>query len=157
MFYPLLKRFTYFPQVGLGLAFTWGIPMAFAAETHTVPIAGWMLFFTGAIWPIVYDTFYAMVDRDDDVKAGVKSTAIIFGQFDRQIIGVMQAVFLVGMFLVGRVFQLGYFYYYGLVVVALLFVYQQWLVRNREPACCFKAFLHNHWVGLVIFLGIVLG
>ena len=157
VFYPLMKRVTYFPQAGLGLAFTWGIPMAFAAELDAVPWTGWLLFFTGALWPMIYDTFYAMVDREDDIKVGIKSTAILFGQFDRWIVGLLQVLFLILLWMVGYLFRLNLFYEISLIGVSMLFLYQQWLVQWRDREHCFQAFLNNHWVGLVIFLGIVLG
>ena len=155
--YPLLKRFTYFPQVGLGFAFAWGIPMAFAAEMNIVPWSGWLLFFAGALWPVIYDTFYAMVDREEDIKVGIKSTAICFGRLDRWIIVVLQTWFLCLMWLVGHVFKLNGFYNMSLLVVALLFLYQQWLVGHRCRKYYFRAFLNNHWVGLAIFAGILVG
>lgn len=156
-FYPFMKRFTYLPQVGLGIAFSWGIPMAFAAQTNSISWQGWVLFFAATLWPIIYDTFYAMTDRLDDIKIGIKSTAILFGQFDKIIIGLLQIVFLLLLVLVGFSFHLKLFYYIGLLFVALLFIYQQILIRRRQPDKCFKAFLNNNWVGCVIFLAIILG
>ncbi len=156
MIYPFMKRFTNLPQVGLSLAYSWGVPMAFAAETNTVPLAAWMLFFTAIVWPVIFDTFYAMVDRDDDVKIGIKSTAILFGKNDKLMIGVLQMLFLLSLIMVGYIFNLNAFYFLSLLIAALLFLYQQVLIKNRDREQCFKAFLNNHWVGLVIFLGIAL-
>jgi 4-hydroxybenzoate polyprenyltransferase len=155
--YPFMKRFTHLPQVGLGLAFSWGVPMAFAAENNTIPFSAWVLFFTAILWPVIYDTMYAMTDRDDDVKIGLKSTAILFAGFDRLIIGVLQSVFLLGLLYVGVLFKLNNYYNLSLVMVAGFFVYQQILIKNRDRQRCFQAFLNNHWVGLVIFVGILLG
>jgi 4-hydroxybenzoate polyprenyltransferase len=154
--YPFLKRVTNLPQFGLGLAFTWGVPMAFAAVTNEVSPAAWFLFLTGMIWPVMYDTMYAMVDRDDDVKIGVKSTAILFGQWDKAIITGLQMVFLAMLVLVGQLFQLQKIYYISLFISSLFFIYQQYLIKDRERMACFRAFLNNNWVGLIIFLGIML-
>ncbi len=155
--YPFMKRFTHLPQVGLGLAFSWGIPMAFAAENNAIPLAAWVLYFTAILWPVIYDTMYAMTDRDDDLKVGIKSTAILFATWDTVIIAVLQMVFLCGLIYVGCLFRLTMNYYASLLLVAGFFCYQQVLMKNRERTQCFKAFLNNHWVGLIIFVGIVLG
>jgi len=155
-FYPFMKRFTYFPQLGLGLAFTWGIPMAFAAETGEVRFGAWVLYGTGIVWPIIYDTMYAMVDRTDDLKIGVKSTAILFDHMDKLIIGLLQNLFLAMLVIVGLIFRMHLLYYLSLVIVALLFLYQQWLIKQRDPQKCFRAFLNNNWVGFIIFMGILL-
>lgn len=154
--YPFLKRYTQLPQLGLGLAFSWGVPMAFSAETGSVGASAWLLFFTAVLWPVIYDTMYAMTDKKDDLKIGIKSTAILFARADRLIIALLQGLFLVGLVWVGCVFHLHVSYYISIFVAALLFVYQQYLMRNREPQRCFQAFLNNHWVGLVIFMGIAL-
>ena len=154
--YPLLKRITHLPQFGLGMAFTWGVPMAFAAETDAVNTAAWFLFLTGMLWPIIYDTMYAMVDRDDDLKIGVKSTAILFNAMDKLIIGLLQALFIVMLVIVGMMFQLHAVYYASLFLVVCLFAYQQWLIKDRIPQKCFKAFQNNNWVGVAIFAGIFL-
>jgi len=153
--YPFLKRITHLPQMWLGMAFAYGVPMAFAAVRDAVPVNAWFLYGTCMVWPIIYDTMYAMADRPDDIKIGVKSTAILFGQYDRFIIGLLQVIFLGMMVKVGFDFQLGAMYDVSLLLAGLLFIYQQWLIKNREPARCFQAFLNNHWVGLVIFLGIL--
>jgi 4-hydroxybenzoate polyprenyltransferase len=156
MSYPFLKRVTHLPQVGLGVAFSWGVPMAFAAATNTISSQAWLVFFTAFLWPIMYDTLYAMVDRVDDVKIGIKSTAILFGKADRLFVGLLQIIFLLLLCWVGHVFQLNLFYYLSLVVVGILFIYQQILIKDRLPKKCFKAFLNNNWVGGVIFLGIIM-
>ena len=153
--YPFTKRFTHLPQAYLGAAFGWAIPMAFAAQAGSVDPRSWWLFAAVLVWALIYDTMYAMVDRDDDLKIGVKSTAILFGRYDRLIIGLLQLIFLELLIHVGRLFGLGPYYYLGLAVAAVLMVYHQWLIRNRQRDPCFRAFLHNHWVGVVIFIGIL--
>lgn len=152
--YPFMKRYTHLPQVVLGAAFAWGIPMAYAAETGEIPSSIWLVYVAVVLWTLVYDTFYAMVDRDDDLKIGVKSTAILFGEQDRFITAMLQVITLYTLFLMGKRFGLGDYYHVGLVAVALLFVYQQWLIRYRARESCFRAFLNNNWVGFVVFLGI---
>lgn len=156
MIYPFLKRVTHLPQVGLGIAFSWGIPMAFAAELNEVPVSGWVLFFAAMIWPMIYDTFYAMTDKTDDINVGVKSMAILFGKREQFFIGLLQMVFVLLMVWVGFFFHLGFYYFAGLLITSFLFFYQEWLIKDREPQKCFKAFLNNNWVGFVIFLGIAL-
>lgn len=156
LIYPFLKRMTHLPQAGLGLAFSWGVPMAFAAETNSVHASAWFLFFTCALWPIIYDTMYAMADREDDIKIGVKSTAILFAGHDKHIIGLLQIVFIMLLIITGKLFNLERIYYVSVAVAALLFVYQQALIKDRDRQKCLNAFLHNHWIGLVIFAGIVL-
>ncbi len=156
VFYPFMKRFTHWPQAGLGLAYTWGVPMAFAATQGRLSWEAWFLFFTAMLWPLIYDTFYAMVDREDDLKVGIKSTAILFGRADRLMTGLLQGVFLLALGLVGWIFHLGFYYYLSLVFAAGLFCYQQYLIRRQDPGACFKAFLNNHWVGMAIFIGISL-
>lgn len=155
--YPFTKRFTHWPQAFLGLAFAWGIPMAFAAQLNQVPLLAWWLFATTGVWIIVYDTFYAMTDRADDLKIGVKSTAVLFGQYDRLILGSMQIMVLVSLALIGWHCQLNRFFYSFWFGALLLAGYQQYLIRHREPQACFRAFLNNHWFGCLIFLGIWLG
>lgn len=156
LIYPLLKRVTHWPQFGLGLAFGWGVPMAFAAVTHTLPPLAWVLFSAAIVWPLMYDTLYAMVDRSDDLRIGVKSTAVLFGAYDRLMVAVLQCVFIVLMIMVGYMAQLSFFYFLSLAFASALFFYQQILIRTREPSACFKAFLNNQWVGFVIFIGCVL-
>jgi 4-hydroxybenzoate polyprenyltransferase len=153
--YPFMKRYTYLPQVHLGLAFSWAIPMAFAALTGSVPPMAWLLLVGNLIWTVAYDTIYAMVDRDDDLMVGVKSTAILFGEMDRAFIAGMQVSTLLVLALVGRQAGLGITFEAGLALAGVLFAYQQWLIRNREREPCFRAFLNNNWVGAVIFAGIV--
>ena len=154
--YPFMKRYTHLPQVVLGLAFSWGIPMAFAAQRNELPPALWLLFVGNLWWIVAYDTMYAMVDRDDDIPAGIKSTAILFGSYDRAIIAVLQLLCLLSLYLAGQAFALGLYFNLSLVAAAILFGYHQYLIRNRDRGSCFRAFLHNNWVGMVIFVGIVL-
>jgi 4-hydroxybenzoate polyprenyltransferase len=154
--YPFLKRFFPLPQLWLGAAFSWSIPMAFAAHLDTVPRLAWLLFIAGVLWTAIYDTMYAMVDRDDDLKLGVKSTAILFGESDRLIIGSMQVMSLYALWLVGEQAKLGHWYVGALALAAALFAWQQWLIRTRDREKCFRAFLNNNWVGLILFLGIAL-
>ena len=154
--YPFMKRYTHLPQVVLGLAFSWGIPMAFAAQSGELPPALWLLFLGNLWWIVAYDTKYAMVDRDDDIPAGIKSTAILFGRHERLAIAVLQLLCLLTLYLAGRAFALGAYFNLSLLVTAGLFGYQQYLIRNRERDACFRAFLHNNWVGIAILVGIVL-
>ena len=153
--YPFMKRWTYLPQVHLGVAFGWGIPMAFAALTDAVPTLAWLLLTGVVAWAIAYDTMYAMVDREDDLRVGVKSSAILFGRADRFFVGVSQVAVLAVLVLAGRQAGLGVFHDAATALSALLFLYQQHLIRDREPAACFKAFLNNNWVGALVFAGIV--
>ncbi len=153
--YPFMKRYTYLPQVVLGAAFAWSIPMAFAAETGSVPPQAWLVYTAVVMWTTAYDTFYGMVDREEDIKIGVKSTAILFAEQDRTMTGLLQGLFLLTLWIVGAKMGLGWPYFSGLLVAAMLSAYQQWIIRHREPAACFRAFLHNNWVGMVIFLGLV--
>ncbi len=154
--YPFMKRYTYVPQVYLGMAFGWAIPMAFAAQTNTVPVIAWLLFLANIMWATAYDTFYAMADREDDLLAGVKSTAILFGEDDKFIIGILQLGFLIVMLLIGGQLAMGLIYYIGVLIAAGLSVYQQKLTADREPAQCLQAFLNNNWVGAALFMGIIL-
>lgn len=153
--YPYMKRFHYLPQVHLGAAFGWAIPMAFAALTGTVPKQAWLMYVAALVWAVAYDTMYSMVDREDDLKLGVKSTAILFGDFDRGMIALLQLLFLLALALIGIDLQFSGVYYLGLGVAALLLGYEQFLIADRVPAHCFAAFLHNHWVGAVVFAGII--
>lgn len=153
--YPFMKRYTHLPQVVLGAAFAWAIPMAFAAQSGALGVEIWLLYTAVVLWTVVYDTFYAMVDRDDDLRIGVKSTAILFGEQDRLMTGVLQALTLYALVMVGSRFELGTFYYLSLGVAAALFAYQQYLIRFRQREACFKAFMNNNWVGLAIFIGVV--
>ena len=153
--YPFMKRWTYLPQVHLGVAFGWGIPMAFAALANDVPPLAWLLLTGVVAWAVAYDTMYAMVDREDDLRVGVKSSAILFGDADRFFVGASQVAVLAVLVLAGRQAGLGVFHDAATALAALLFVYQQRLIRDREPAACFKAFLNNNWVGALIFAGVV--
>lgn len=152
--YPFMKRFTNLPQFVLGMAFSWGMIMAFAEAQAYIPLEAWLLFLANLCWTVAYDTMYAMVDRDDDIEIGVKSTAILFGQHDRRIIGFLQLLTLGLLLTVGDMLAFGWPYQLAIVISAGLFSYQQMLIANRERDKCFHAFLHNHFVGLVVFLGI---
>ena len=154
--YPFTKRYTYMPQVVLGAAFGWSIPMAFAAVMNTVPPIGWLLFIGNILWSVIYDTEYAMVDRDDDIKAGAKSTAVLFGDADLPILGVLMGTFLLTMVFVGQRAGLGWPYWLGLLAATGLFAYQHWLIRDRIGSACLTAFRHNNWLGLTVWIGIVL-
>lgn len=154
--YPFMKRYTHLPQVVLGAAFGWSIPMAWAAVSESLPLVCWLVFFANICWTVAYDTLYAMVDRDDDLKIGVKSTAILFGRFDKLIIGLLQLATLLLMAWVGMLLQLNAAFYWTLMLAAALFVYQQKLIARRERPACFKAFLNNNYVGLVLFLGVLM-
>ena len=154
--YPWLKRVVHVPQFYLGVAFGWSIPMAFAALTGAVPKIAWLLLTAVVLWAAVYDTMYAMVDRADDARIGVKSTAILFGEADRLIIAIMMAMVLFALFLAGKEAGLGAWYRGGLVAAGVLFLFELWLIRRREPQACFQAFNNNHYVGLVVFTGLAL-
>ncbi|OGO90728.1 MAG: 4-hydroxybenzoate polyprenyltransferase [Coxiella sp. RIFCSPHIGHO2_12_FULL_44_14] len=156
LIYPFTKRYLHLPQVVLGLAFAWGVPMAFAAQTNHVPKIAWFLFLLTALWTIVYDTEYAMVDRPDDMKIGIKSMAILLGRYDRVTILALQCTVWLGLLYMGIQLALRIDYYVGLLAVALLMGYQHYLIRDRQPARCFRAFLNNQWIGMVIFAGIFL-
>ena len=154
--YPFVKRYTYLPQVYLGMAFGWSVPMAFAAQTGGVPVMAWLVFIATVLWATAYDTLYAMVDREDDLRIGVKSTAILFAEADRVIIAIIQGLLLLVLLLIGLRLQLGGFYYTGLLIALALAVYQQYLIRERQPDLCFRAFLNNNWLGAAVFAGLVL-
>jgi 4-hydroxybenzoate polyprenyltransferase len=154
--YPFTKRWTYLPQVVLGAAFGWSIPMAFAAVTHTVPPLGWLLFLGNILWTVSYDTEYAMVDRDDDLKVGAKSTAILFGDADLPILAMLMGSFLLAMLFVGQRAALGWPYWLSLLTAVGLFGWQLWLIRERARDACLAAFRHNNWLGLTLWIGIVL-
>ena len=155
--YPFMKRITHLPQLVLGIAYSWGILMAFTAVQTQIPPAAYLLFIANCLWTVAYDTQYAMVDREYDLKIGVKSTAILFGDADCAMIGALQGLVLLAWWLAGAQLELGAGYYLGVGVAALLFVYHQFLIKDRLPELCFKAFLHNNWVGVTIFVGVVLG
>jgi 4-hydroxybenzoate polyprenyltransferase len=154
--YPFFKRFFPLPQLYLGAAFGWAVPMAYAAETGLLPRIAWVLFMTAVLWAGIYDTLYAMVDRDDDLRIGVKSSAILFADMDRLLIGAMQAMMLFALLLIGRTLEFGNWYLAAVGAAAVFFLYQQWLIRAREPAKCLTAFTNNHYVGMAVFIGIVL-
>ncbi len=153
--YPFMKRYTHMPQIVLGMAFAWSVPMAFAAQTNSVPKISWLIYVVTVLWAVIYDTMYAMADRVDDLKIGVKSTAILFGDADRVIIGILQAMMLFSLYLIGQQAELGNEYNLAILLSAGLMVYQQYLIRYRQPALCISAFLNNNWIGVVVFAGIV--
>ena len=154
--YPFMKRFTHLPQVFLGAAFGWAVPMVFAAQTGGVPKVAWLLFVATVLWATAYDTMYGMVDREDDLKIGVKSTAILFGEADRAIIATIQLLLLAALLMVGQTVSLGGYYYFGLLLASGLALYQQYLIRERQPKACLQAFLNNNWFGAAVFTGLVL-
>jgi 4-hydroxybenzoate polyprenyltransferase len=154
--YPFVKRFLSVPQMYLGLTFGWGIPMAFSAQLEHLPRVAWLLLLANMLWVTVYDTIYAMVDRDDDIKIGVRSTAILFGDSDRHIIAVLQVMTLVALYLVGKMIRADGWYHAGLAAGALFFIYQLWLIRARDRDGCFRAFLNNNYFGMSVFIGLAL-
>ncbi|MBT2968458.1 MAG: 4-hydroxybenzoate octaprenyltransferase [Candidatus Thiodiazotropha sp. (ex Ctena orbiculata)] len=153
--YPFMKRYTHLPQIVLGAAFGWAVPMAFMALNEAVPMVAWLLFCSALIWALIYDTQYAMVDRDDDLKIGVKSSAILFGRHDRLIIALLQVIMILLLLFVGDLVDRGHYYNLGVMAGVALFAYQQWLIRRREPKACFQAFLNNNQFGMVVFIGLV--
>ena len=155
-FYPFMKRFTYFPQFILGAAFSWAIPMGFTALLGHIPWYAWVLYSANLAWTVAYDTMYAMIDRDDDVKIGVKSTAILFGKYDKTIIALLQIITLGLLYVVSAYLHWKWPFTLSIAIAASLFVYQQWLIRHRDRDACLKAFLHNHYVGMVVFCGIAI-
>ena len=155
--YPFVKRFFPLPQLYLGISFGgWSVPMAFAAQRDSLPRIAWVLYIAAVIWAAVYDTIYAMVDREDDISIGIKSSAILFADMDRLLIGVLQAMMLFALVLAGRDLSFGSWYDAGLVAAAVLFLHQQWLIRAREPNACLRAFLNNNYVGMAIFIGVLM-
>ena len=154
--YPYIKRYVSIPQFVLGAAFGWAAPMAFAAQTGGTPELAWLVFGAALIWAVIYDTFYAMVDREDDLKIGVKSTAVLFGEVDLFVIAGLQLLMLLALVLIGFRAELGFWYYFSVAIAAAMMAWHLWLARDRQPAGCFKAFLMNHLIGMVIFIGIVL-
>ena len=153
--YPFMKRVTHLPQVFLGAAFGWSVPMAFAAQTGAVPQIAWLMFLATLLWATAYDTLYAMVDREVELVLGIKSTAILFGDSDRQIVGLIQVMVLLCLLMIGRQAEMGGIYYLGVLLAGALVVYQQYLIRFRTREGCFQAFLNNNWFGMVVFLGIL--
>jgi len=153
--YPFMKRYTHMPQIVLGMAFAWSVPMAFAAQNNNLPKVAWLIYVVTVIWAVIYDTMYAMADRQEDIKIGVKSTAILFGDADRVIIGLLQGMMLFALYLLGQQLQLGMAYNLSVLISAVLMLYHQYLIRYRQPDQCIRAFLHNNWIGAVLFIGIV--
>jgi 4-hydroxybenzoate polyprenyltransferase len=154
--YPFMKRYTHLPQAYLGIAFGWAVPMAFAAQRGDIPLVAWLMYLAVMLWALVYDTMYAMVDKDDDLKIGVKSTAILFGDYDRHIMAILQTIIIGLLIAVGVLAQLQWLYYLGVAVATGLCGYQQKLIFHRQKAACFKAFLNSNWFGLAVFLGLLL-
>jgi 4-hydroxybenzoate polyprenyltransferase len=154
--YPLFKRFFPLPQLYLGLCFGWAVPMAFSATLGSVPQLGWLMLVAAILWAGIYDTMYAMVDRDDDLRIGVRSSAILFADLDRFMIAMMQVMMLFALLLVGRTLKFGSAWYAGLIAGACCFLWQQWLIRRRDPAACFEAFKNNNYFGFAIFAGVLL-
>lgn len=154
--YPFMKRYTHLPQVVLGAAFAWAVPMAFAAEQNALPDVVWLIYVATVTWTVVYDTQYAMVDRDDDLKIGVKSTAILFGEADNMVIGVLQIITLISWLMIAANINATWPVYLAIAISGALFFYHQTLTKQRDRDRCFKAFLHNHWVGATLFAGLFL-
>lgn len=153
--YPFMKRYTQLPQAYLGMAFGWAVPMTFAAQTNSIPAVAWVMYLAVLLWALVYDTMYAMVDKDDDLKIGVKSTAILFGDYDRHIMAILQIIILGLLVTIGIMQHSGWAYYLGVLIAASLSAYQQILIFHRDKVLCFKAFLNNNWFGLAIFIGLL--
>ena len=153
--YPFMKRYHYLPQVHMGAAFGWSVPMAYAAQTDSLPKMAWLLYVATVVWAVAYDTIYSMVDRDDDLRIGVKSTAILFGDYECGVVGLLQGLFLLAMLLVGIDLGFSAIYFVALLLASLLLIFQQFLINDRVPEHCFIAFLNNHWVGAIIFFGIM--
>ena len=156
MIYPLLKRITHWPQLLLGIAFAWGVPMAFAAQQNTVPMMAWLLFVAAMIWPVAYDTVYAMVDRQDDIKIGVKSTAVILGSYDRLFVATLYMIFFAIWLVIAIQLQLKIWFYLNYLAAILIAIYNDYLIKRRDREKCFKAFLQSHWIGAFLFAGLVL-
>lgn len=155
--YPFMKRVHMLPQVHLGIAFAWAIPMAYTALNNSLPdLSNWLVFLTAVIWTTAYDTMYGMADREDDLKLGLKSTAILFGDNDKTIVGLMQLSVIVLLAMVGALNSLGGFFYLSVITASVFFVYQQYLIRHRDRKLCFQAFLNNNWFGMVVFIGLAL-
>ena len=150
-----MKRYTHMPQIVLGMAFAWAVPMAFASQNNELPKVAWLIYVVTVIWAVIYDTMYAMADRQEDIKIGVKSTAILFGDADRVIIGMLQGMMLFALYLLGQQAQLGMAYNVSVLISAVLMLYHQYLIRYRQPEQCIRAFLNNNWIGAVLFIGIV--
>ncbi|MCS5591253.1 MAG: 4-hydroxybenzoate octaprenyltransferase [Gammaproteobacteria bacterium] len=153
--YPFSKRCMQLPQFVLGLAFGMSVLMAFSAQTGDVPVQAYWIFAANIVWTLIYDTIYAMADREEDLKIGVKSTAILFAKYDRIIIGILQVLLLLIFLKIGKLFDLGLFYQLSTLIISILMIYHQFLIKNRQKTACFKAFLHNHYLGLTLFAGIL--
>ena len=154
--YPFTKRWTHLPQFVLGCAFAMSVPMAFSASSDVVPSSAWWVFSATLIWTVIYDTMYAMADRDEDLKIGVKSTAVLFAQYDRLILAILQIVLISILLEISEIFKMSIFYDISVILSALLMIYHQFLIKNRDKSACFRAFLHNNYIGMLIFIGIVL-
>lgn len=155
--YPFMKRVHMLPQVHLGIAFAWAIPMAYTALNNSLPdLSNWLVFLTATIWTTLYDTMYGMADKEDDLKLGLKSTAILFGDNDKLIVGMMQFSVVVLLAVIGALNTLGSFYYLGIIAASVFFVYQQYLIQDRDRKLCFQAFVNNNWFGMVVFIGLAL-
>ena len=154
--YPFMKRYHYFPQVHLGAAFGWSAPMAYTAQANEITAVTWLIFLATILWATAYDTMYAMVDYDDDIKIGVKSTAVLFGNQDKLIIGIIQIMLIFDLLLIGHRTELGGFYYLSVAIASLFAIYQQYLIKDRKRELCFQAFLNNNWFGMVLFIGVFL-
>ena len=152
--YPFAKRFHYMPQIHLGAAFGWAAPMAFTAQANEITPVTWLIFMATVLWATAYDTMYAMADREEDLKIGVKSTAILFGEADKLMVGLLQIMLLLDLYFIGRQSELGLFYNVSLIIAAGFAIYQQYLIKDRKPELCFKAFLNNNWFGMVVFIGV---
>jgi 4-hydroxybenzoate polyprenyltransferase len=153
--YPFMKRHTHLPQLVLGAAFSWSIPMAFSAETNSLPSFLWALYIINLLWTVAYDTMYAMVDREDDIQIGVKSTAILFGRYDTVFIVLLHTSIVIGLLLFGVKFHAGWAYYCGITLVSLGLLYLSFIIRNKTPKACFQAFKFSHWIGFVIWLSFI--
>jgi 4-hydroxybenzoate polyprenyltransferase len=154
--YPFTKRWTNLPQLVLGAAFGMSVPMAFSAQTGVIPLTAWLVFIATLVWTLIYDTFYAMADRDEDLKVGVKSTAILFAKYDQIIITLLQILLIIVFVLIGNTFDLGLIYDFSLVVILFFMIYHQLLLKKRQKEEYFKAFLSNNFIGMAVFLGIFL-
>lgn len=152
--YPFAKRFHYMPQIHLGAAFGWAAPMAFTAQANEITPVTWLIFMATVLWATAYDTMYAMADREEDLKIGVKSTAILFGEADKLMVGLLQIMLLLDLYFIGRQSELGLFYNVSLIIAAGFAIYQQYLIKDRKSELCFKAFLNNNWFGMVVFIGV---
>lgn len=155
--YPLMKRITYYPQAVLGVVYNWGVILAFAALTKHVPTMAWLLLLTSFFWTVAYDTLYAIADREADIKTGIKSIAILFGDLDKIAVAILQILFLTCLAIIGWQLQLFVWFYLCLLIALFLFIYEWWMIKDRDPAQCSAAFEHNNWVGIVIFIGVILG